>query len=70
MILQKDKDGPVNNKVISLKKYTSPESIQHVMYRRQEIESVYKCPACGDLQVIGGVVVHTKAAEDHDALQS
>lgn len=52
--------------VVNLKKYTKPEDITHVMYDKQEIEQVYNCATCGELQVIGGVVWHTKPMGEHD----
>ena len=54
------------NKVVSLKKYTPPDQIQHVTYRKQEIEQTFHCPTCGDLQVIDGIVWHIKSEEDHE----
>lgn len=54
------------NNVIKLKHYTHKDDIDHVMYNRQEIEQVYDCPTCGELQVIGGVVWHIRPIEEHD----
>lgn len=54
------------SKVISLKNYTPPDEIQHVTYRKQEIEQMFHCSTCGDLQVIAGIVWHTKSEEDHE----
>jgi formate dehydrogenase maturation protein FdhE len=65
MIMSKENRSTVT----SLKKYTNPEDIEHVMHSRQEIEQIHKCPVCGDLQVISGIAIHTKAIEDHDVLQ-
>lgn len=53
-------------KLISLKKYTKPEDIRHVMYYKQEIEHIFDCVVCGELQVIDGIVWHTKPSEDHN----
>lgn len=53
------------SEIISLKKYTKPEEITHVMYDRQEIEQIYNCEVCGELQVIGGVVWHIKPIDEH-----
>jgi len=52
--------------LISLKKYTKPEDVRHVMYDKQEIEQVYNCAVCGDLQVVSGTVWHTKPIEEHE----
>jgi len=52
--------------IVSLKKYTKPEDIQHVMYYKQEIEQVFDCATCGELQVIGGIVWHIRPEEDHN----
>lgn len=57
------------NDLISLKKYTKPEDITHVMYDKQEIEQIYHCEVCGDLQVIGGVVWHIKPIEEHNPIE-
>ncbi len=54
------------SELISLKKYTKLEDITHVMFDRQEIEQIYHCEICGDLQVTSGIVCHTKPMEDHD----
>jgi len=54
------------SQVVDLKKYTKPENITHVMYCKQEIEQVFDCKVCGKLQVISGIVWHTKPVEDHD----
>jgi hypothetical protein len=54
------------SELICLKKYTNPENIEHVMYDRQEIEQIYHCKICGDLQVISGVVWHIKPMDEHD----
>lgn len=54
------------SKVVDLKKYTKDEDIRHVMYDRQEIEQVYICEVCGELQVISGTVWHTNPIEEHD----
>ena len=51
--------------VTTLKHYTKPEDVQHVMYNKQEVEQIYACPVCGDLQVISGTVWHTKPFEMH-----
>jgi len=54
------------NDIVSLKKYTKPEDIQHVMYYKQEIEQIFDCTTCGELQVIDGIVWHIKPKEDHN----
>ena len=54
------------SEVINLKKYTKPEDITHVMYYKQEIEQIFYCEACGELQVIDGIVWHIKPKEDHN----
>ena len=51
--------------LVKLKHYTNNSDIQHVMYDKQEIENIYICEACGELQVISGVVWHTKPIEEH-----
>lgn len=53
--------------IISLKKYTKDKDIQHVMYDKQEIEQIYVCEVCGNLQVISGTVWHTRPIEEHDS---
>lgn len=52
--------------VLPLRKYVDETDIDHVMHDRQEIQQIYSCPTCGDLQVISGVCVHTRPIEDHD----
>ena len=54
------------SELISLKKYTKIEDINHVMHVKQEIEQLYHCEVCGDLQVISGTVWHIKPMEEHD----
>lgn len=52
--------------VIALKQYVSDEDIKHVVYSRQEIEQLFHCPTCGDIQVIAGTAWHTRPIEDHE----
>jgi hypothetical protein len=54
-----------SDNVVSLKAYKKPEQIQHVLHSRTEIDQIYHCSCCGDLQVIGGVCIHKWPIEDH-----
>jgi len=53
--------------IVKLRRYTNDSDITHVMYKRQEIENIYICETCGELQVIDGIVWHIKPDEDHNA---
>jgi transcription elongation factor Elf1 len=56
----------MKNNVVSLKNYTPEDEIKHVTYHKQEIEQIYNCPTCGELQVINGIVWHIKSEEEHE----
>lgn len=56
----------MDNNVIPLRRYTDSKDIQHVTFDRQEVEQLFNCPVCGDLQVVSGIVFHTKPNEYHE----
>lgn len=56
----------MTDKIVPLKKYPDPEEVKHVFHSGDENQGVYKCPTCGTLPVIGGVVIHGIKMEKHD----